>query len=355
MKRLFAVLLTGLCALGMFPCPAQAAGADISAQHAALYEPTTGTFLYEKDGSTPAPMASTTKIMTALVAIEQGGDLNAAVSVPSEACGVEGSSLYLQAGECLSLLDLLYGLLLQSANDAAVAIAIHTSGSVEAFAHAMNQRAIDMGLSHTHFANPHGLDDPNHYTTAKELAIITGHAMENSTFRTIVGTKKYTIAKDTDAPRIVFNHNKLLHQSPNAIGVKTGFTKKCGRCLVGAAEQDGLTLISVTLNAPNDWSDHKKLFQLGFSKMEQRLLCSAEDFSFKIPSFNQPGKTVICANSEDVYAILPKDCTSPVPIVTLPHQIPTPQKRGCVVGKIQFVLDDKTVADVPLVIQEITK
>ena len=165
-----------------------------SAASAALLEVESGRFLYAKDADTQRPMASTTKIMTALVAIEAGG-LDEAVTVDRAAVGVEGSSLYLRCGEVLTLRDLLYGLMLQSANDAASAIAIHVSGDIAAFAERMNARAAELGLTNTHFTNPHGLHDDAHYTTARELARIAAAAMENDIFREIVATKRYTISE----------------------------------------------------------------------------------------------------------------------------------------------------------------
>jgi D-alanyl-D-alanine carboxypeptidase len=164
--------------------------------------------------------------------------------------------------------DLLFGLMLRSANDAAAAIAYEISGSIEAFADKMNEKAESLGLTDTHFTNPHGLDDKEHYTTARELAIITGEALKNDTFLQIVSTKKQIITNSDGESRLLINHNKLLNMYENTIGVKTGFTKKSGRCLVGAAERDGVRLITVTINAPDDWKDHTALFDYGFSKLK---------------------------------------------------------------------------------------
>ena len=173
---------------------------------------------------------------------------------------MEGSSVYLAQDEVLTLKELLYALLLESANDAAVAIAMAVDGSVDAFADRMNRYAAQLGLKDTHFVNPHGLDDDAHYTTARELALITRAALENPDFREIVSTQKTVIPlRGSEGVRLLLNHNRLLREYDGCIGVKTGFTKKTGRCLVSAAERDGVMLIAVTLGAPDDWNDHRRV------------------------------------------------------------------------------------------------
>lgn len=239
----------------------------LSAKSAVLYDPRSESFLYSKNADARLPMASTTKIMTALVAIESSS-LEATVDISDDAVGTEGSSLYLKKGEKMTMGDLLFGLMLRSANDAAAAIAYEISGSIEAFAEKMNEKAEVLGLTDTHFTNPHGLDDKEHYTTARELAIITGEALKNDTFLRIVSTKKQIITNSDGESRLLINHNKLLNMYENTIGVKTGFTKKSGRCLVGAAERDGVRLITVTINAPDDWKDHTTLLDYGFLKLK---------------------------------------------------------------------------------------
>lgn len=354
MKRIIALLLACLCLpLLRLLVTAQAnTTPSVSARHAVLYEPTTDTFLYDKDSVSRAPMASTTKIMTAYLAIKYGS-LDDLVEIPEAACGIEGSSLYLTAGEHLTLRDLVYGLLLQSANDAAAAIAIHMSGSIDAFARLMNNECECLGLVNTHFVNPHGLDNPDHFTSARDLAKLTAAALDLPIFATAVAQQKYAIHCENDDKRILVNHNKLLRLYDDATGVKTGYTKKSGRCLVGAAEQDGLRLISVTLNAPDDWNDHISLFEYGFSQMENRLLCSAEELLYEIPSFNQSGISVTCTNSEDIYAILFRDAPAPVLQFEIGHHIPTPQKVGTIVGRVICLLGGKIIAESPMMIKEI--
>jgi D-alanyl-D-alanine carboxypeptidase len=208
-------------------------------------------------------MASTTKIMTAAVVLSSLS-VDTVVSVPPEAVGVEGTSAYLKEGERLTVLDLLYALLLGSANDAAVTLAVATDGSVSAFAAHMNEVARELGLTQTNFENPHGLPDESHKTTAYELALITAYALRMPRFAEIVGTKRYRF-RSSLREHTLTNHNRLLSFSEEAIGVKTGFTKKSGRCLVGAVRRDGTTLVSVTLSAPDDWRDHMTLWDYGFT------------------------------------------------------------------------------------------
>ena len=251
---------------GSLPVSAETAeSVSVSAYAAVLYEPVSGTVLFEKNSREVLPVASTTKIMTALVALENG-DCDKKISVSPKACGIEGSCIYLTAGEKLTLEDLLYALMLESANDAAAAIAYEISGGIDEFAALMNKKAVELGLSDTHFTNPHGLDNEAHYTTASDLAKLTAHAMKNDRFRKIVSTYKYQIPMNGDGVRVLLNHNKLLKLSQDVIGVKTGFTKRSGRCLVSAAERDGVAVIAVTLNAPDDWNAPRSMLWLGFAE-----------------------------------------------------------------------------------------
>lgn len=256
---LLLVLLFVLSALPVHAAPA------LSAARAILIDGDTGDVFFEKDADTAAPMASTTKIMTAL-AVLATLPLDQTVEVPPEAVGVEGTSAYLAAGELLTVKDLLHALLLGSANDAAVTLAIAADGSISAFAERMNRMARELGCTATQFKNPHGLPDEGHYTTARELALLTAYAMRLPAFAEIVARRTYRFRSSLSL-HTVTNHNRLLSFSDEAVGVKTGFTKKSGRCLVGAARRDGTLLISVTLNAPNDWRDHMTLWEYGFRQL----------------------------------------------------------------------------------------
>ena len=260
MKKLFCVLLLGILVLPR-------AGA-VSAAGAVVIDADTGETLFEQNADARLPMASTTKIMTALVALGEG-DLDRVYTVKPEYAAVEGSSMYLQAGEKLTLRDTLYGLMLASGNDAAVAVA-GECGGMDAFVRKMNEKAAELGLTDTHFDNPNGLPSDTHYTTAHELAKITAAALKDPVFRQIVATKSCTVSGHT-----LVNHNRLLNLYGGAIGVKTGFTRAAGRCLVSAAERNGRTLIAVTLNDPNDWNDHMELLDAGFARYSEITLHKA--------------------------------------------------------------------------------
>ena len=270
----------------------------VSARSALLMDADSGRILYEKNAHTRMGMASTTKLMTALVALSLS-DKDRVISIPKEAVGIEGSSVYLVEGERLTLEELILALLLSSANDAATAIAISLAGSEDAFADKMNEYARSLGLTDTHFTNPHGLYCEDHYTTASELGIIAAEALKNETIRTIAATKKATIPHDGKADtRLLVNHNKLLRSYNGAIGMKTGFTKATGRCLVSAAERDGLTLICVTLNAPDDWRDHTALLDFGFDNFERRIFYAAGSFSYALPLCDSQRDSVTLTNTE---------------------------------------------------------
>ena len=321
------------------PSPPSGTPPELSAQSAILLEGKCGYVIQEKAAHQRMPMASTTKIMTALVALDTA-DPTQIITVSPEAVGVEGSSIYLQAGEELTLEELLYALLLESANDAAVAIAIGIAGSVEAFAEQMNQKAAELGLKDTHFVNPHGLDHAEHYTTAYELALLTRYALQNQAFRTIVSTRKTTIPHaSTNSARLLVNHNKMLRMYEDCIGVKTGFTKKSGRCLVSAAERDGVLLIAVTLNAPNDWSDHAALFDYGFTQYTSVELCLAEEFLFPVSVVGGAESYVMVGNAASAHAVLPSNHAPILTTVEAPRFLYAGIESGEVLGRVVFKCD----------------
>ena len=318
----------------------------VSARSAALYEPTTATYIYEKNGDMRLPMASTTKIMTALVALENGNP-DEVVTVPPEAVGIEGSSLYLREGEKITLGDLLYGLMLRSANDAATAIAVTVGGTQENFVRMMNEKAEELGLSDTHFENPHGLDAETHYTTAKELAALSAAAMENEKFRMLVSTRKKIIGEG-DSARLIVNHNKMLLLYDGAVGVKTGFTKKSGRCLVSAAERDGVLLIAVTIAAPDDWRDHTRLLDEGFSRVERRTVAADGEMTFNVPVIGGTAERVPVHNVGDISFICPKDEVPYRTDVRLCRFTATPVKKGDILGSVLVFREEKLWKTVPL-------
>ena len=345
-------LLSVILAFTGIPLSARATSPSLSAASAILYEPSSRTFLCELDADTRRPMASTTKIMTALVAIENSA-LDDVVEVSPEASGIEGSSVYLQAGERVSMETLLYALLLQSANDAAAAIAVAVGGSIEGFADMMNERARTLGLTDTHFTNPHGLHDKEHYTTARELALIAAEAMQNETFRTIASTKKKTLSlRDGTVSRVVYNHNRMLSMYKGVVGVKTGFTKNSGRCLVGAAERDGVLLISVTLNAPNDWRDHQMLFEKGFSAFTHETLVEKNEYTVTLPIENGRKKEITLTNSSELALTLPIGTQTELFAELPDSSLQAPIKKGAHLGTLHALYNGKTVASVPLIATE---
>ncbi len=322
---------------------------SVSAKSAVLIEAGSGEVIFLKNADIRMSMASTTKIMTALVALENA-DISKLVSVSPLAVGVEGSSVYLYPNERLTLEDLLYALLLESANDAAAAIAIEVGGSIEGFAELMNKKALELGLVDTHFDNPHGLDSETHYTTARELALIAREAMANEQFKTIASTYKRTIPlNETEGVRLLLNHNRLLKSYEGAIGVKTGFTKKSGRCLVSAAERGGLTFIAVTLGAPDDWRDHTEMLDFGFSLYEARVLCTPGSFSYIMPISGGDCDHIILENTQELTLILPRGVGEVECTVELPRFVFAPVSEGDVLGRLVFYLDGEEIAESKIV------
>lgn len=290
MLRKISILIFSLCILYLLCI--SALSLDITAKGAVLINADTKEILYGLNENSRLPMASTTKIMTAIVVIEKC-NLDDKVLISAEMTGAEGSSIYLKAGEILSFRELLYGLMLSSANDAAEAIAISVAGSVDSFAQLMNNKAKDLGLMNTHFTNPHGLDNEEHYTTAFELATITAYCLNNRTFSEIVSSKTYTIPEtELSSERVLVNHNKLLNLYDGCKGVKTGFTKRCGRCLVTAADAKETTLISVTLGCYDDWNAHTALLDYGFSLYKEITLAEIGSLRFSMP--------VLCGNESKI-------------------------------------------------------
>lgn len=255
------------------------AALSCSAKGAVVIEASSGTVLYDKSGDLPLPQASTTKIMTALLVLERMNPTDK-IRISAKAASVEGSQLGLTEGEELSVKDLLYVLMMKSGNDAAVALAEGTCGSEEAFVAAMNEKAATLNLCNTQFQNPHGLPAEGHYTTALDLANLTAAALENQDFRTLVSTRQARLEyKDM----ILTNSNKLLYSCDGVFGVKTGYTKAAGRCLVSAAERKGVTLICVTLNDSNDWEDHATLYDGCFERVSRKEVFPQGSFHTSVP------------------------------------------------------------------------
>ena len=327
-----------LAAVLFFPCKAEA----ISARSYILMDAATGRILREKDAARQSLIASTTKIMTALVVCEQCNVLDR-VRIPKEAVGIEGSSMYLREGEVLTVQELLYGLMLHSGNDAAVALAIYCGGTVEGFAQLMNDKARKLGLDHTHFENPNGLDSPNHYSTARDMAVLTAYAMENPVFAKTVATKTVTAGG-----RSLRNHNKLLWQVTGADGVKTGYTKAAGRILVSSAVRDGRRLIVVTLNAPSDWQDHKSLLEQGFSEYAVKTIVTKGSYLGTVEVAGGEYPTVELIADEDFsYALTTQE--SPQIVIPGAGFVYAPVAQGQEAGFAYVCLEDRTVGKIAMV------
>lgn len=350
-----AALGLSLCLVGAL-CPvARAAGPEVSAQSAVVLTADTGTVLFEKDGHTPRPVASTTKIMTALLALEaaqeQGDPL---VDITQEMVAVEGSSMGLQAGDSISLTGLAAGMLLASGNDAANAAALYLDGSLESFAARMNQRAAALGMEDTHFVTPSGLDGEDaqglgHLSTAYDMALLARAALEDQAFRQLCSSPSLAVEFAEPVKRVTYtNHNKLLAQYQGCVGVKTGFTKEAGRCLVSAAERDGALLIAVTLNAPNDWQDHTALLDYGFSQVEPYQLAGG-DVRLTVPVVGSPVEAVSLRGSNGGEVTLPLGQGAQVErVVRVPKFLYAPVEAGEQVGEICWYLEGQLLGSVPL-------
>lgn len=319
----------------------------ISAKSAVLIDSASGRVLFEKNKDERLPMASTTKIMTGLLACESK-KLSETVTVSPVAEGTEGSSIWLKAGEKLTLEELCYGLMLKSGNDAAVAIAQYLCGSEDAFALVMNKRARAAGANNTCFKNPSGLDAEGHFTTSYDLAMISKSAMQNAAFRKIAGTKNKTIPwEGSKWDRALKNHNKLLWLYEGCNGIKTGFTKKSGRCLVSSAARDNTELIAVTLNAPDDWNDHKAMLDEGFKNYSTRIIYIKGEKVTKYVYDKKRSKRVLLV-SENGFSIAVKSGeTISEKIEYLPKK--PPLKKGETGAIVHIYVNGNEICTTPLV------
>lgn len=292
-KPIHILLAAALLWLLAVPAFAVSDAPEVSAEACIVLHADSGRVLYEKNADQRMLLASTTKIMTALVALEHCA-LDETVTVRPEWAAVEGSSMYLKAGETYTMEELLYGMMLASGNDAATAVACHTAGDIPSFAALMNEKAAELGMTGSSFENPHGLDGETHYSTARDMAVLAARAMENENFVKIVGTHSTTIKGLT-----YVNHNKLLTMCDGVIGVKTGFTKAAGRTLVSCCERDGLRLICVTLHAPDDWDDHMRLYDWAYGAYTYAPAAGPED-AMRLPLIADGGGTVTVRPREEV-------------------------------------------------------
>lgn len=319
--------------------PGTSATADI------LIEAFSGTVLHEKNADKHMLIASTTKIVTAAVVLEQC-DVTEKVIIGQNFPAVEGSSIYLKPGEEVTVLDLLYGLLLESGNDAAVALALHVSGSIEAFSVLMNDYAKRLGCSHSNFCNPHGLDQKDHFSSARDLSIIAANAMENKTFREIVSTKSISLAG-----RYFKNHNKLLWTCPGIVGIKTGFTESAGRSLVSSAERDGMRLICVTLSAPNDWKDHNDLYNWAYREFGCISISIADENYGFVPVISGEKEQASVHPAADYHVVYNKSDIMEVSW-TIPKFAYAAVYKNDIAGIITITKNGEAIKEIPLVFGE---
>lgn len=332
--RLTALLLSVF--LLVSACP-RVSAAEISAQAYVVMDADTGAMFAAQNADLQLPCASTTKIMTALLVLESLSP-EQTVTISESHTLAEGSKMYLRVGETLSVSDLLYGLLLASGNDAALALAEAAAGSVEAFVVRMNEKAAQLGLENTHFQNPSGLPDEAHYSSAEDLAKLMAVAMQNETFAQICGTREAVLAG-----RTVVNHNRLLHTLEGVDGGKTGYTKAAGRCLVSTAIRNGRRLVAVTLNAPDDWDDHKTLYDSAFACFEKL------DLSTLLPTLSLQ---IVGGDCEELplladvaeFSLTSEERSRLQYLIELPKFDYAPLAFGAVVGRAQWTLDGRIVA-----------
>ncbi len=342
MKKILCAVFAAILSL-----PVGASSPSVSARCAVLMT-ADGDVLFEKNADERVPMASTTKIMTCLIALETL-DASDEVAVTDESAGIEGSSLYLKAGDRVSVKDLVYGAMLRSANDAASALAVFSAGSEESFAEMMNGKAESLGMTSTHFTNPHGLPSDGHYTTARDFALLAAYAMRNEDFAAVAGTKEYVVTVNGCEKKPVRNHNRLLFSYDGACGVKTGFTKDSGRCLVSCAKRGGVTLVCVTLDAPNDWEDHRTLLDLGFGLCSHEVLCEAGEIEKALHVFG--AGYVRAVNGEAIEATVRNG--GEVTFVFYGDRFPAlPIYEGDPIGKVRAVSGGRIVGEADMVATE---
>ena len=352
MKKIISIMLTVLLVMqfGSHRVAKAEEQAENSAQAACVLELNTNTVLYSKLAHKKLPMASTTKVMTAILAIEYG-DLDTVITTADEAYGVEGSSIYLRLNEKMSLRDLIYGLMLRSGNDAAVAIAVHISGSVDEFAKLMNEKAQSLGAVNTHFVTPNGLPAAGHYTTAYDLALICSYAMKNATFREIVGTR-YHNATTGDVARTMMNKNKLLNDYEGALGIKTGYTKEAGKCLTFSAKRDGMTVVGVVLNCPNMFEDSMNLMNYCFENYELYNIVHAGTVVIRtfIPGADKPA---VLVTAQDICVPVKKSDGIKLTTKIECGELKAPIKKGAKAGRLYIYADASLpIAGSELVLQD---
>lgn len=344
MKNRIASFVLALIIISSFSASAFAQP-SVSAESAVLMCAENGKVLFSKNSDSRMSMASTTKIMTSLIAIEAAIP-DKEITVTKEMVSVEGTSMGLVAGDSVSMNELIYGMLLQSGNDAAHTVACVLAGSEDGFAKLMNERAAEIGMKNSSFATASGLDRENHYSTAYDMALLACECIKNPVFASICSKKSARLTYGNPPyARTLTNHNRLLWSYEGCIGLKTGFTKKSGRCLVSAAKRDGITLVAVTLNAPNDWNDHISMLDYGFSQLEGFEL-SCDLSNIKLPICG--GKQSFVNLRQSFNPIYPADGSGYSCEILIRRFEYAPIKQGAVLGKAVYYSGGRVIAEVPL-------
>lgn len=333
-----------ILSLNVFFVPSKnvcAVGANLtSAKAMCLIEMETGKIFYEKNKDEKLANASTTKICTAITVIQNCQNLDEVISVNDLAIGISGTSIYLRKNEQIKVRDLLYGLMLRSGNDSACALAYHVGGSLEKFADLMNETAKKAGAENTHFSNPHGLDEKDHYTTAYDLAKITAYALKNPIFKEIVSTKMHTVDEtNVSDTRYFANKNKLLNSLDGCVGVKTGFTNKAGRCLVSAVERDNMTLVCVVLNCGPMFEESAVLLNKGFDEYENACVVDSKKPIYNEYYYNSTRGQLNLMSEEDYYLPIKKNQENEVIVKYYLNEFQGDIEEGQEVGKIEVYCD----------------
>ncbi len=322
--------------------------ASVSASSAVLIDGDTLEVLFSKNADKVRSMASTTKIMTALLAVESG-KLNEIITV-KEKIYIEGTAIGFSKGDKISLEDVCYGMLLESGNDAAVLAAEYLAGSEKKFSVLMNKKAKEIGMTSTNFVTASGLDDEEHYTTAYDMALLGAYAVKNEKFREICSSKTHTADFiEPDITRNFSNHNKLLRYCEGVYGIKTGFTKKSGRCLVSACERNGKTLVAVTLNAPDDWNDHERLYEYGYSLYQENILTAEIPDEVIVAGSDKRKIKISCYGDESVFTRKNKQLEYSIYINRILY---APINKNDVIGKLVVLNGDYIVAEMPIIALE---
>ncbi len=346
--RLFCILVVFTLLVSCFVINVSSADFDISAECAVVMIADTNEVVFEKNPHKKQGIASTTKIMSAIVALESN-KLYSATTVKAEDISVEGTSMGLKVGDKVSLLCLVKGMLISSGNDAANVTATFVSGGKKQFAGQMNSKARSLGMTSTNFVNPSGLTEEGHYSTAYDMALLGSYAIKNPVFCSICSLKSVKVSYGERGSVTLYNHNKFLNMYDGALGIKTGFTKASGRCLVTAVKRDNVTLVCVTLKAPDDWRDHEKLYDYAFARIK----------TFKV-TVNTPQVKVVGSAERQISTSLSREIVVPYidkkPTIHTefyaPHFIYSGVKSGDVAGECGVFINNKKVFDIPIIATE---